>query len=87
MGKGQKSKRMSTEWLRFKDNNLLMCEFPGPVESNLWGAKSRCGQLNPSYEGKKGGHMWDTGATWDTGAFWGSDKGRVGPPPFSGTPC
>ena len=57
MGKGQKSKRMPTECLRFEDNNSLMCEFPGPLESNLWGAKSRCRQLNPSYEGQKGVHM------------------------------
>ena len=32
MGKG---KGMPEECLRFEDNNSLMCEFPGSVESNL----------------------------------------------------
>ena len=58
----EKGKRMPTECLRFEDNNLLMCEFSGSVESNLWGAKSRCGQLNASYEGEKGVHMGLGGA-------------------------
>ena len=53
MGKGE---RMRKECLRFEDNNSLMCEFPGSVESNLCGAKWRWRQLNASYEGKKGVH-------------------------------
>ena len=39
--------------MRSKDNNLPMCEFPGTLESNLWGAELRCGQLNARYEQKK----------------------------------
>ena len=49
--------------MRSKDNNLPMCEFPGTLESNLWGAELRCGQLNASYE-QKSVHMGPHGPTW-----------------------
>ena len=52
--------------MRSKDNNLPMCDFPGTLESNLWGAETWCGQLKASYERKKMStwvHMGPHGST------------------------